>query len=309
MGIKQSKEELTAKLEKIKAIFDIAKLASLKSNLAYIAKYYRVNKIAYTLFHGRDDLIYLGISRDGLFKRDDLLEAARATEKYILKTQAEKVLELATGRGANSFYLAKRHPDVEFYGVDISPGQLGLAFKKARRVANYHPAAGDYHDLKRFSDNSFDVVFVVEALCYSERKDIALKEVYRVLKPGGFFIIFDGYRGKKTDELEENERVAMMLMERGFALNVFETHQSFKAKIAVSGLDIESEENVSAHVIPTTKIFERLASRFFNHPFLARGLTKVLPDVFTFNAISGYLMPTLIRMGAFQYWITILRKP
>ena len=55
--------------------------------------------------------------------------------------------------------------------------------------------------------------------------------------------------------------------------------------------------------------FERLANRLFNSPLLAKIIVKILPKEFTYNAISGYLMPTLIKMGVAAYIITILKKP
>ncbi len=192
----ESQSEITQKLENIRKVFDINRVIGLKTDKAYIQKYYKINKIPYSLFHTNTDLIYMGVSRDGIYKEDDLLEAARTVEKYLKELNGSKVLELATGRGANSFYLAQRFPAVKFCGLDISGGQLDYAFKKARRVNNYHPEFGDYHDLSRFENRSFDIVFVVEALCYSTDKDKVLAEVYRVLKKGGVFIIFDGYSNK-----------------------------------------------------------------------------------------------------------------
>ena len=303
------RQELHKKIEKIEAVFNIAEVLSLKIDDNYIKRYYRINKIPYSIFHSRKDLIYMGISRDGKFKEDDLLEAARTVEQYIRSLGGRKVLELATGRGANSFYLAKRHPNIQFWGIDISPSQLGRALRKAKLAQNYHPELGDYHILDKFEDNEFDIVFVVEALCYSGRKDRVLSEIYRILKPGGVFIIFDGYRKQAETSWTKEQQLAETLIERGMALNKFESYESFRKKTAESKLTIESEEDVSSYVIPTMEKFERLANRLFNSPLLAKIIVKILPKEFTYNAISGYLMPTLIKMGVAAYIITILKKP
>ena len=138
---------LKEKIEKISKVFDIPKVCSIPVNTKYIAKYYKVNQLAYSLFHTVSNRIYMGVSRDGVYKSDDLLEAARTVDYYIQETKAEKVLELATGRGANSLYVASIHPNINFSGVDISDGQLYFARKAARKVTNYVPEIGDYHNL------------------------------------------------------------------------------------------------------------------------------------------------------------------
>lgn len=303
-----NEQELRKKLAKIQSVFNIKRILSLRINKAYIQKYYLVNKIPYSLFHSSTDLIYMGISRDGKFKEEDLLEAARTVERYVHRTRAQKVLELATGRGANSLWLALRHKDTKFYGVDISKEQLILALKKSKQVSNYHPDFGDYHDLKKYSADMFDVVFVVEALCYSTTKEKVLSEVSRVLRPGGFFVIFDGYSNKKTNELTPDELLAKQLTEHGMAITEFETYYDFKEKISNSGLKIEFEENLSLYVLPTMQKFERIASVFFGFPILPKIITKVLPYEFTYNSISGYLMPLLIKLGLNSYWVTVLQK-
>lgn len=187
-------------------------------------------------------------------------------------------------------------------------GQLGLALKKAKQVKNYFPSLGNYHDLDAFEKNSFDLVFVVEALCYSAKKEVVLSEVCRVLRPEGRFIIFDGYRAKDVSQLEDDEELALRLTEKGMAVDFFATYESLMAKITGANFSIKFEEDVSRFVIPTMLRFERIASLFFRYPFLAKILTHFLPKEFTYNAISGYLMPTLIREGLAKYMITVLQK-
>ena len=94
---------LEAKLERLRQVFDIDRVINLQPDNVYIQKYYKINKVTYNIFHTKTDLIYMGISRDGIYKEEDLLAQAKIIEVYILKTKAKKILELATGRGANSF--------------------------------------------------------------------------------------------------------------------------------------------------------------------------------------------------------------
>lgn len=183
-------QDLATKLEKIKRVFDISDILDIQPDKDYVRRYYKINKLAYSLFHTFSDRMYMGISRDGQYKNSDLLEAARFVEKYIPNLNAKNILDLATGRGATSSYLAQKYPAIRFDGIDISEGQLDFAAKKAKKLSNYHPIKGDYHNLSHYHTGQFDIVFVVEALCYSQEKEKVLKEVYRILKPGGGIYYF-----------------------------------------------------------------------------------------------------------------------
>ncbi|PIN92818.1 hypothetical protein COU54_05380 [Candidatus Pacearchaeota archaeon CG10_big_fil_rev_8_21_14_0_10_31_24] len=299
-------DNLNKKLDSLARVFDLKKVMNLKTNKEYIKRYYLINKLPYSMLHTKTDLIYMGISRDGTYKENDLLEAARMVEKFLRKGKKERILELASGRGANSFYLAKRHPEKIFYGLDFSHGQLDYSFKKARKVKNYFPREGDYHDLSTFKDSSIEIIFIVEALCYSTNKEKVLKEAYRVLKKSGFVIIFDGYSKKRI--LKNNEKIALKLVEKGMALEKFELYKDFIFKVEKSGFKIKFEEDVSKYTLPTMERFEKLAKKFLYFPFLAKLVCKILPKEFVYNVVSAYLMPDLIKKEIASYMITILKK-
>lgn len=300
-----TQSEIDKKLEKIKSVFSINNILKKDINQSYIKKYYNTNKIPYSIFHTKTGFIHMGISEDGKYKESDLLEAARTIKNYIKKS-SKKVLELAMGRGANSIYLAKKYSKVDFYGIDISKGQLNYAFKKVSKLSNFHPEFGDYHNLKKFDDASFDIVFVIESLCHSTKKEEVLNQVYRVLRKGGIFIIFDGYQNK--NRLSENERIALKLTEIGMAVEKFESYNSFISKVKKNKFKIILEEDNSNYVLPTMNRFERIAKIFFNHPTLAKFISSVTPKAFTYNSLSGYLMPNLMKDNVTCYMITILKK-
>jgi SAM-dependent methyltransferase len=167
---------------------------------------------------------------------------------------------------------------------------------------------GDYHDLSRYKDGMFDIVFEVEALCYSTRKERVLSEVNRVLRKGGLFILFDGYLNKDEDEVSATEAVARGLVEKGMALNRFENYKAFITKAIQAGYQVAYEENLSSYVLPTMDRFEKLGARFFKHAYISRLVSKLFPKEFINNAATGYLMPTVMKSGLFCYMLTVLEK-
>ena len=79
--------DLKHKLTQIEKVFDLNEVLALQPDKVYIQKYYKANKLAYSLFHTYSDKIYMGISRDGVYKEDDLLEAARTVARYLTPPQ------------------------------------------------------------------------------------------------------------------------------------------------------------------------------------------------------------------------------
>lgn len=103
-------------------------------------------------------------------------------------TGGEKVLDICTGTGKLAFLLSKKVGEKgSVFGVDFSKEMLGEAEKKLNsRSSNISLAFSDAKDLN-FSDNSFDVVTVAFGMRNIIDTSAALREAYRVLKPGGRF--------------------------------------------------------------------------------------------------------------------------
>ncbi len=102
----------------------------------------------------------------------------------------DAVLELGCGVGAQIRVLLERFPRIHFTGVDLSPEQLARA---ARLLAD--PLAAGKVDLVEasayrlpFADASFDGAYGIWVLEHLNDHDAPLREVRRVLKPGGVVV-------------------------------------------------------------------------------------------------------------------------
>ena len=100
----------------------------------------------------------------------------------------EKVLDVCTGTGKLAFLLSKKvGMEGSVFGVDFSKEMLSEAEKKLNsRLSNISFAFSDAKDLN-FSDNFFDAVTVSFGMRNIIDTAAALREAYRVLKPGGRF--------------------------------------------------------------------------------------------------------------------------
>jgi ubiquinone/menaquinone biosynthesis C-methylase UbiE len=118
-----------------------------------------------------------------------------------------KVLDVGTGFGINLAFLARRLPKgSELWTVDpssevLAGARAGLA--KLRRVkVRFVEASAD--DLE-FEDGSFDAVVSVMMLQHVERIGPVLRELARVLRPGGSLVLVD-YKPEASHELEFRTR-------------------------------------------------------------------------------------------------------
>jgi ubiquinone/menaquinone biosynthesis C-methylase UbiE len=112
----------------------------------------------------------------------------------------KKILEIGSGRGGGSDYIARYYQPAQVIGVDFSSNAVALA-NRFYNIPTLSFIEGNAEDLP-FENNSFDVVCNVESShCYGNMKAF-VSEVKRVLKPGGIFSWADLRSPKEMEELE-----------------------------------------------------------------------------------------------------------
>ncbi|MGV9803974.1 class I SAM-dependent methyltransferase [Micromonospora chersina] len=99
-----------------------------------------------------------------------------------------RVLEVAVGTGRN---LSHYPADATITGIELSPAMLTIAAQRAADLGrDVDLREGDAENLP-FSDASFDTVVCVLSLCSIPDPATAIKEMKRVLKPGGRLLLLD----------------------------------------------------------------------------------------------------------------------
>ncbi len=100
-----------------------------------------------------------------------------------------RVLDVGCGPGELVTRLAQRGHNV--WGIDISQGMIDLARNVLEAVPGFDQsrlAVGDIENLT-FTDGFFDLVVASGVLEYQQTDTPAIREIHRVLKPNGIFIL------------------------------------------------------------------------------------------------------------------------
>ncbi len=122
----------------------------------------------------------------------------RLFDQYIKKlhfSPAGRTLEVGCGTGAMARALVQKGNFLgKVVGIDQSAAFIGAA-KRFAMVEDVGELVefdvGDVHDLE-FEDESFDVVIAHTLISHVANPRVVLKEIARVIRKGGCFVIFDG---------------------------------------------------------------------------------------------------------------------
>lgn len=115
--------------------------------------------------------------------------------EWVCSQASGEVLEIAVGTGRN----LRHYPDgVLLTGIELSPEMLAVAHERQRELGSEADLRlGDAQALD-FEDERFDTVTCTLALCTIPEPRQAVREVHRVLRPGGQFLFLEHVRSPST---------------------------------------------------------------------------------------------------------------
>ncbi len=119
--------------------------------------------------------------------------------KLVKEKQPETILDIATGTGDLAINLAETNA-TKIIGLDISSGMLDIGKEKIKKKGleqKIEMVLGDSENMP-FDDNTFDAITVAFGVRNFETLENGLKEILRVLKPNGNFVILETSMPDKT---------------------------------------------------------------------------------------------------------------
>lgn len=119
--------------------------------------------------------------------------------KMLGKDKPKTILDIATGTGDMAIMACKLLDPIIVEGIDISPQMLEIGKKKVEKeglVNKIRLQPGDSETIN-FGENTFDAGMVAFGIRNFENLEQGMREILRVLKPGGQLIILEFSKPKQ----------------------------------------------------------------------------------------------------------------
>jgi O-methyltransferase StaMB len=158
----------------------------------------------------------------------------------------QHILDVGCGFGEPALKFAKsKH--VKVSGITVSEKHLEGANEKAKSEHMEHLLDFQLANAMKlpFPDKSFDHALALESLFHMPDRTTVLKEICRVLKPGGKLVLTDFIRTKEPDSLVSD------FVEPAFKIQNFYHVDQYSTLLRNAGLEPTEVRNISKNCRPT----------------------------------------------------------
>lgn len=228
------------------------------------------------------------------------------------KNKPMKILDAGCGVGGTSIYLAKKYSNVSFTGITIAPEQVKLAtyFSNERCVDNTEFMLKSYLNTD-FPDNSFDGIFALESSSYAQNHCDFVDEMFRILKPGGRFIVVDSFL--RVDSLNPIMQKIYDEFCLGFGYATLPNLEKYKSYVKENGFIKIDVEDISKNVGRSVFKYSMAVFPFFLSNIIKRSLKlgrfNLKDDFVSYSRGSTILAGILGLSGAIGYFgISAVKK-
>ena len=163
---------------------------------------------------------------------------------------SDKVLDAGCGVGGSSIFLAEKI-GCNVTGISLSERQVSKA--KELAIEKKLEAKVDFKEMNycatNFPNESFDIVWGCESICYADDKEQFIKEAYRLLKPGGRLVLADGF----VSDFNNNDHPTIRNWLDGWQVNYLETSDRFQKFMNESGFNNIFSRDISKFTVHSSK--------------------------------------------------------
>jgi SAM-dependent methyltransferase len=287
--------DVTHDVANLAAYFDLSRLLSERRGLDAVVPYFTQSALLYFFAHSRRGAMHMALNPDGTFDPRGYHAQSLIVERQVRSTGARRVLEIGCGRGFNLLGLARRNSDVAFVGIDLTPLHVRAARLVAWRRRNVDIHEGDFHRLP-YADGSFDLIFSVEAICHAADVYEVVREVHRVLRPGGRFVTIEPWRHPEFETFAPAAQNAVRLVETAFILPNLQEFDRWLARTVALGFEPIFSDDVTAAALPNLEKLRRQALRWRRVSWGRAALHRVAPHLME-NALAAIVMAESFRDG------------
>lgn len=235
-----------------------------------------------------------------------LIRANEVLAEWAGIPKGARIIDAGCGLGNSSAWLAQ-HYNAKVTGITIAPNQAEAATKRITEagINNVDFKVANYLEMP-FEDNSVDVVWAVESVCYATDKGAFYKEAFRVLKPAGKIVIADFIRCKRPLSVEKEQLLKDVF--GGWAIDDIDTVEEYAVHSSSAGFEHFRYNDVSQNLMVSFRNLEEATKRWYWLAWLLYN-TKVISRIRFDNMRYSMKQLECLENGLFFYGHLTAIKP
>ncbi len=275
-----------------------------------IIKYYDLSEKDYRLIWHLDQCMAMHYGfwdRNVRSLREALIRQNAVLAERAKISKSDRVLDAGCGVGGSSIYLAK-NIGCRVTGITLSNKQVSLAKENAKinkvdGLVTFQEM--DYMETK-FPNESFDIVWGIESICYAPDKLKFIEESFRILKPGGRIIVGDGFI--VNEDMVGRDKIEIRKVLDGWFVDSVDSIDTFSRYLRKAGFMNISYEDITKNVMPSSKRLYICSYPAFIWGKIAK-LFRQRTDVENAHIITAFYQYKTLKRGLWQYGIFYAEKP
>ncbi|KAI9751250.1 MAG: glutathione synthetase ATP-binding domain-like protein [Chaenotheca gracillima] len=163
-----------------------------------------------------------------------------------------KVLDVGCGVGGPAREIAK-FAGVDITGLNNNDYQIERATAYAAKEGladRLHFVKGDFMQMS-FPENTFDAVYAIEATVHAPSLEGVYSQIFKSLKPGGVFGVYEWLMCEKYDNENPKHREIRLGIEQGDGISNMVKVSEGLAAIKAAGFELEFHEDLATRPDPT----------------------------------------------------------
>ncbi|KAL7423949.1 Delta(24)-sterol C-methyltransferase [Cryptotrichosporon argae] len=186
------------------------------------------------------------------YKGEGFLQALARHEHYLSSLiglrKGQRVLDVGCGVGGPAREIA-RFSGANVVGINNNEFQVGRAREKTAKAGLSDQVSfvkGNFMELaQQFGENSFDAVYAIEATCHAPTFEGIYGEIFRVLKPGGTFGVYEWCMTDAWDASNPEHKKIQHGIELGDGIAEMRTLSDARKALKAVGFEIVHEQDLA----------------------------------------------------------------
>lgn len=284
-------------------------MENVNSQIKKVRKYYGAVQESYDMYwmNKKNLAMHLGFwDEDTDNLHEALINENQHVADYLEINKDDTVLDAGCGVGGTVIWIAENY-GAKAVGINVVNDQVEAARRYANERKLNHLTSFKVRDFADtgLSDNSFTKAYSIESICHSPEKENVLKEIYRLLKPGGKFVFIDAFLNMPHPGRKEKKWIYDWC--EGWACPDIPVLSDFLESFSKAGFKVINDVEVTEKSLPCSKLlYEHCKQGYLRKSILSRfGIISQEDYWNTRASISQHL---LYRYGVISHHLLVAQK-